>query len=109
MRKSRWACAIGLGLTLLSLGMTGYALYWLAWPLIWPWYPSAAGWSGDWVWAAMVGIGMVWSLLFLPVGYFNQWLLERGVAQGVRRAIYAALLWFGAALMWWGTLHSNLG
>lgn len=108
MKKSRWACAINLGLSFLSLGINGYLLYWLAWPLLWPWYPSDKDWHGDWVWAAVVGIGMVWSLLFLVAGYLNQLLLEHGTAPWLRRVLYFAILWLGAAILWFGTLRSNV-
>lgn len=109
MKKSCWACAISLAAALLSLGLSGYALYWLAWPLLRPWFPSDDSWTGDWVWAAMVGVGLVWPLLFLLAGYINQLLLERYIPATARRLLYAAILWLGAWLLWFGTLYSHYG
>lgn len=109
MRKSWLACVVAFVVALVTLGATGVALYFLTWPLVGAWYPAFATWSGDWVWGALAGTAIFWSVFFLVAGYVNQLLLERNQPLGQRRAVYVLILWAGAALLWWATLQGQFG
>ncbi|MFC4255336.1 hypothetical protein GRI97_07860 [Altererythrobacter xixiisoli] len=112
MLKSLIAGAIAAALGLLSMGLLGGLLYYAAFPVLFPLFGNINGWSGDNVWPATIGAGMLWGLAFPIAGLINRRLARQGTAPALRRACYALVLWVGAALVWIamaGTMDIRLG
>jgi hypothetical protein len=84
----------------LSLGMLGYTLYYLAYPIVGFIYPPLSAWRPDAVWPLIVGAGIVWSLSFLPAGVINHALAARGISSARRKLSYLLVLWIGAVGAW---------
>ena len=106
MKRSILAFAVALVLSLLSMGALGAALYYPVSPLFAPVFGDLTDWRGDWVWPSVIMAGMGWSFSFLVAGFLNRLLELAGWRPMVRKAIYGAVLWLGAALIWliilWG-------
>lgn len=101
MKWSLAAWGVFTALGLLSMGLLGFALYFLAWPVLGPVYGNANRWTGDWVWPVMIGAGMLWPLSFLAAGGVQLYLESIGWGRLPAVAAYAAILWLGAVLVWW--------
>ncbi|MFV0678856.1 hypothetical protein [Ottowia sp.] len=71
MKRSVLAFLISAGWGLLGMGLLGLALYYAVLPALWPWFLPESQWHGDWVWPAMIGVGMLWSLGFLIARVLN--------------------------------------
>jgi hypothetical protein len=99
-KRSVAAFVIVLLLGLLSMGVLGAALYYPVYPLLSPFFGDPNDWHGDWVWPSVIVAGMGWSSSFLLAGFLNMSLEKRGWSAQVRRVIYVAILWLGAALIW---------
>jgi hypothetical protein len=84
----------------LSLGMLGYVLYYLAYPIVGLAYPPLTAWRPDAVWPLIVGAGIVWSLSFLPAGVLDHALAARGTSSARRKISYLLILWIGAVAAW---------
>jgi hypothetical protein len=84
----------------LSLGMLGYTLYYLAYPIVGFAYPPLSAWRPDAVWPLIVGAGIVWSLSFLPAGAIDHALAARGTSAPLRKISYLLILWIGAVGAW---------
>ena len=69
MKRSYVAALVTAALGLLSMGFLGAALYALALPVLWPLYGDPDRWSGDNVWPAMIGAGVLWSISFVVGGW----------------------------------------
>ncbi len=91
-------------LGLLSMGLLGAALYYAVCLVLPSSYPRFDDLRGDWVWPAVIGIGMGWSLSFLLAGALNLFLERTGMVTVWRRLIYVLVLWVCALLLWLGTL-----
>ena len=100
MKRSYVAALVTAALGLLSMGFLGAALYALALPVLWPLYGDPDRWSGDNVWPAMIGAGVLWSISFVVAGRINRRLEQAGWSPWPRRGIYVLVLWLGAALSW---------
>jgi hypothetical protein len=109
MKRSILAFVCALILGLFSMGVLGLALYYPVYPLLAPFFGDPNDWpSGDWVWPAIVGAGMAWSFSFLAAGLLNRRLENAGWQARYRKAIYVAVLWLGAALIWLIILSANI-
>ena len=92
---------------LLGMGITGLALYYAVSFALPPAYPNMETAHGDWVWPAMIAVGMAWSAAFLLAGWLNRYLTAKNTPLWWRRFIYLAVLWLWALLLWWLTLNAN--
>ncbi len=107
----KWSLLAAAGTMLasfLTLGMLGYVLYYVAFPVVGMVYPPLSAWKPDTVWPLIVAAGMVWSLAFLPAGMVDHALGARGVAAGYRKLSYAGVLWLGAVASWLFLIATNL-
>lgn len=95
-------------LSFLSLGMLGYVLYYIAYPIVGVLYPPLSAWRADAVWPLIVGAGVVWSLSFLPAGVVDHALTTRGVSPAGRKFSYVLVLWIGAVAAWLFLIATNL-
>lgn len=95
------AFAIAFALGLFSMGVLGLALYYPVYPMLAPFYGDPNDWHGDWVWPTIIVAGMGWSFSFLAAGLLNWRLGRAGWRPLYRRLVYAAMLWLGAAVIWW--------
>lgn len=100
MIKSLTAGVIAAALGLFSMGLLGGLLYYAAYPVLFPLFGNINGWSGDNVWPATIGAGMLWGLAFPAAGLINRRLERRDIVPALRRACYALVLWIWAALVW---------
>lgn len=106
-KRSFLAFVISAALGLLSMGVLGAALYfavYLALPASYPFLNDA---RGDWVWPAIISIGIAWSLAFLAAGAINLRLERKGTTAVARRFVYFAVLWIWAFVLWFATLKAQ--
>jgi hypothetical protein len=92
----------------LSLGLLGYVLYYLAYPLVGVVYPPLSAWRPDAVWPLIVGAGIVWAISFPVAGIVDHALAVRGASAGRRRLVYILVLWIGAMAAWSFLIATNL-
>ena len=100
MKRSFIAAAAVAALGLLSMGLLGALVYLLAAPVLWPIYGNFEHWSGDDVWPAMIGAGMLWALGFLAAGWLSRRLAAAAWPKWRRRAVYGLVLWLSAVAIW---------
>jgi hypothetical protein len=100
MKRSILAFVVTLALGLFSMGALGLALYYPVYPLFAPFFGDPNDWHGDWVWPTIIIAGMGWSFSFLVAGWLNQRLEHAGWGAVYRKPVYAAILWLGAAVIW---------
>lgn len=99
----KWSLLAALGAVLgsfLSLGMLGYVLYYLAYPVVGLVYPPLTTWRPDTVWPLIIGAGILWSLSFVVAGVVDHALAARGAGTTRRRIAYLVVLWLGAVAAW---------
>jgi hypothetical protein len=101
-RRSIVRAAIALVLGFVSMGALGGALHLLVAPTLPAAYRRINDLSGDWVWPAMISVGMAWSVGFLVAGAFDRLLAGQDRPRAVRLVTYLAVLWGWAALLWNG-------
>ncbi len=70
-------------------------------------YQSLDDARGDWVWPALIVVGMFWSVAFLVAGALNLYLVNKAVKPLWRRLIYGLVLWLAAFLLWLAVLGAN--
>jgi hypothetical protein len=95
-------------LGIVSMGFLGLALYFPV-SFLFKSYPGHNSWHGDWVWPAVIGVGMFWSFGFLIAGTAWHYLTEHIPSVVVLRIVYGLILYAWAALLWWGVIHNNVG
>ncbi|MBO6731111.1 MAG: hypothetical protein JJ910_15495 [Maricaulis sp.] len=100
MPRSSAAFVSAVGLSVLSMGVLGAALYFPAGLILEPYYGALDTWRGDWVWPAMILAGLVWSPAFLLAGLINRRLTAMGRSPLLRRIIYAVIV-LGSTLPAW--------
>jgi hypothetical protein len=106
--RSVVAFAVTLALGLLSMGLLGAGLYYAVRFALPPSLPHIDSIGGDWVWPAVIMIGMLWSISFLIAGGLNYRLIAGGIKTGLRRVIYVVVLWLWAFLLWLIALYGKL-
>lgn len=109
MKRSLIAFGLALVLGLLGMGALGMALYYPVAPVLAWRFAGLDDWHGDWVWPALIGVGMGWSFGFLLAGWVNLRLQARPWPAAIRRGAYLAVLWGWALALWWLTLQSTVG
>jgi hypothetical protein len=93
---------------LFSMGALGFVLFYPVYPVLAPFFGGPDEWpSGDWLWSSTIAAGMAWSFSFLVAGLLNRRLEQVGWRAHYRKAIYVAVLWIGAALIWLIILSAN--
>lgn len=85
---------------LLSMGLLGAGLYFVAYPVLGPLFGNPNDWHGDRVWPSVILAGMGWSFSFLAAGLLNLQLEKAGWRMHTCRAVYLAMLWLGALVIW---------
>jgi hypothetical protein len=91
----------------LSLGLLGYLLYYLAYPVVGVVYPPLSTWRPDAVWPLIVGAGIVWSPSFLVAGVIDRALVGRSTSPTGRWVSYLLVLWVGAVAAWSFLIATN--
>ena len=104
LKKSVIAFVTTLVLGFASMGFLGIALYYSVAPVLWLRFAPEDRWHGDWVWPAIIGVGMAWSVSFLIAGVANHFLVRRRLRASLRRLAYLGILWLWALLVWTLTL-----
>jgi hypothetical protein len=101
-RRSLVRAAIALVLGFLSMGALGAALHVLVSPTLPAPYRRVNDLTGDWVWPAMITVGMAWSVGFLVAGALDRVLATHDRPRALRLAAYLTVLWSWAAILWNG-------
>ena len=96
-------CALGL----LSMGMLGLGLYYPV-SFLFRSYPTLNDWRGDWVWPAIIVVGMAWSLGFVFGGIAWHYLSQGVQSIVLLRLIYVLILWLWAAILWYFVIKANV-
>ncbi len=91
---------------LVSMGALGAVLYFPVSFLLQK-FPSFNNWHGDWVWPAVIGIGMFWSVGFLFGGVVWHFLSKITNSKILLYTAYLFVLWLWAALLWYITLSQQ--
>lgn len=92
-------------LGLLSMGMLGALLYYPVCFLI-KRFPDFNSWHGDWVWPALISVGMFWSLGFILAGLFHHFLKNK-LNVIISFIVYISILWIWALILWYVVLASQ--
>lgn len=103
IQRSLIAFLATIALSLLSMGFLGAGLYFLVFFALPSSYPHINDLRGDWVWPAIIGVGMAWSVGFLFAGEINRRLELKRIHAMIRKFIYVAVLWLWALALWWLT------
>ncbi len=98
---------ITLALGLLSMGLLGACLYYPV-SFLFRSYPTLNKWQGDWVWPAMIGVGMAWSLGFVFGGIAWHYLQNQITSIILLSLIYGFILWLWAAVLWYIVISKSL-
>jgi hypothetical protein len=93
-------------LGLLSMGLLGGVLYYPV-SFVLRKFPSINEWTGDWVWPAVIGVGMFWSLGFIFGGVAWHFLAKMTTSRLILYGAYVLILWAWAAVMWYIVLSNN--
>ena len=107
IKYSALAALAAAALGLLGMGVMGLALYYATSFAMPSSYPNLDTARGDWIWPALIVVGMAWSVAFLSAGGLNRYLASKGVQVLWRRIIYAGVLWLWALVLWAVTLSAN--
>ncbi len=99
---------ISLALGLLSMGALGGGLYYTLLTCIKNKFPGFNSWTGDWVWPAMIGSGMVWSIGFIFAGLVCHYLIKVSVPKFIRILVYVLILWLWIHIIWYLTLSQQV-
>ncbi len=98
------AAALGL----LSMGALGGGLYYTLLPAIKNHFPPFNSWSGDWVWPAMIGSGMLWSTGFVFAGLANHYFSKINPPKFLLILVYALILWVWINAVWYLILSQQV-
>ncbi len=85
-------------LGLLSMGGLGALLFY---PISFIFdVPTLNDWRGDWVWPAIIGVGMFWSFGFILAGLSIKYLKKKFSSKIIQYLVYIFILWVWAAVLW---------
>ncbi len=98
------AFASALVLGFVSMGFLGAVLYYPVAPVLRLRFAPRNEWHGDWVWPAVLGVGMAWSAGFLIAGVVNHFLVRQQLRAALRGLVYLGILWSWALVIWTLTL-----
>lgn len=87
-------------LGLLSMGFLGVALYYLAYPVLYPMFGDFNDWTGPDVWPAIVWASLLWPISFPVAAWFDRKRQQESAGRAKRIFLYALTLWLGAAVTW---------
>lgn len=90
----------------ISMGILGGLLYYPV-SIVLRAYPWIDDLHGDWVWPAVIMIGMGWSFGFLMAGAAWHYLTDHIFSVVLLRVIYGVILYTWAAVLWWVVIHNN--
>ncbi len=90
----------------ISMGFLGLILYYPV-SFVLRTGPSINSWHGDWVWPALILVGLGWSFGFLLAGTAWHFLAPRLDSVVILRIIYGLILWAWAAFLWWWVLRGQ--
>ena len=107
-RFSVVAFIISLALGLLSMGALGGGLYYTLLPLVKNKFPPFDAWSGDWVWPAVIGSGMLWSVGFIFGGISYHYLFKFRIPKFLNVIIYVLVLWLWINIVWYIILSQQV-
>jgi hypothetical protein len=94
-------------LGLFSMGLLGGLLYYPV-SFLFRRYPSLNEWHGDWVWPAIIAVGMFWSLGFVFGGIATHYIGKLTESKFILYGAYLFILWGWAALLWYLVIKSNM-
>lgn len=100
------AFIVTLVLGFVSIGMLGSLLYYPV-SIVFRSYPTLNDWRGDWVWPAVILVGMGWSFGFIIAGMAWHYLNGPISSVWLLRFIYGAVLWGWAAFLWFMVLRKQ--
>jgi len=89
-------------LGLFSMGVLGYALYYLVSPLLGDRIDEL---KGDAAWPSLILAGMAWSVAFLLAGGLYSWLKKKNLPSLVLYFSYVFVLWLWALVVWFAIIH----
>jgi hypothetical protein len=93
-------------LGLLSMGLLGALLYFPV-SFLFKDVPPFDAWHGDWVWPAIIGVGIIWSFGFILGGFSYHYSTKMGASKVVSSSIYALVLWLWAAFLWYVVISNQ--
>jgi hypothetical protein len=99
---------ISLALGLLSMGALGGGLYYTLLPTIKNHFPPFNSWSGDWVWPALIGSGMLWSVGFILAGLGCHYLIKINSPKFLCVLVYIFILWVWINAVWYLILSQQV-
>jgi hypothetical protein len=85
---------------LLSMGLLGALLYYPV-SFLFKNFPTLNDWRGDWVWPAMISVGMFWSVGFILGGVAVHYLVKIIASKIILYILYSLILWVWAAFLWY--------
>ncbi|WP_282144022.1 hypothetical protein [Cellulophaga baltica] len=94
-------------LGLLSMGALGAGLYYPV-SFFFKAYPTLNHWSGDWVWPAMIFVGMFWAVGFIFGGLLWHYASKIIASKIVLRILYILVLWLWAGILWYSMISKNV-
>src|SRR5690606_11961773 len=100
VRFSMFAVLSAGALVLVRMGLLVSVLYYPV-SVVLRKFPTLDDWTGDWVWPAIIGVGMFWSLGFLFGGVVWHFLEKITTSRPILYGAYIFVLWLWAAVIWY--------
>ncbi|WP_378184755.1 hypothetical protein ACE939_08290 [Aquimarina sp. W85] len=90
----------------LSMGALGAVLYYPV-SFLFSSYPTLNDWTGDWVWPAVIMVGILWSIGFLLAGFL--WHYQKRWLKSIQllRLQYVLVLWLWSVLLWYVVISNQ--
>ncbi|EMJ90545.1 putative lipoprotein [Leptospira alstonii serovar Pingchang str. 80-412] len=94
------ACIIFVFLGFFSMGILGFGLYYLIFPISKSLFPHPDSLHGDNVWLVAMYASMLWPFGFIFAAILFHFLKKRGWPTGILYFLYVISLWLWCALLW---------